>query len=50
MLNDPAIVFTTTPQNIMKYVEFMAKIGAIKVKPDSWKDLFFPNVHGSPGS
>ncbi|MEO8739348.1 MAG: ABC transporter substrate-binding protein [Casimicrobiaceae bacterium] len=50
MLNDPEIVFTTTPQNVMKYVDFMARIGAIKVKPDSWKDLFFPNIHGVPGS
>jgi NitT/TauT family transport system substrate-binding protein len=50
MLNDPAIVFTTTPQNVMKYADFMAKISAIKVKPDSWKDMFFPNVHGLPGS
>ena len=50
MLNDPAIVFTTTPQNVMKYVDFMLKTGAIKTKPDSWKDLFFPNVHGQPGS
>jgi NitT/TauT family transport system substrate-binding protein len=50
MMNDPQIVFTTTPQNVMKYADFMAKTGAIKVKPDSWKDLFFPNVHGAPGS
>ncbi|HEX8010335.1 MAG TPA: ABC transporter substrate-binding protein [Casimicrobiaceae bacterium] len=50
MLNDPAIVFTTTPQNVMKYVDFMFKTGAIKVKPDSWKDLFFPNVYALPGS
>ena len=50
MLNDPAIVYTTTPQNVMKYVDFMAKVGAIKVKPDSWKDLFFPNIHGASGS
>jgi NitT/TauT family transport system substrate-binding protein len=50
MLNDPAIVYTTTPQNVMKYVDFMAKIGSIKVKPDSWKDLFFPNIHGAAGS
>jgi len=28
----------------------MAKTGAIKVKPESWKDLFFPNVHGMLGS
>ena len=50
MLNDPAIVYTTTPQNVMKYVDFMAKIGSIKVRPDSWKDLFFPNIHGAAGS
>ncbi len=50
MLNDPAIVYTTTPQNVMKYVDFMAKVGSIKVKPDSWKDLFFPNIHGAAGS
>jgi NitT/TauT family transport system substrate-binding protein len=50
MLNDPAIVYTTTPQNVMKYVDFMAKAGSIKVKPDSWKDLFFPNIHAAAGS
>ncbi len=50
MLNDPKIVFTLTPQNIMKYVDFMAKVGSIKGKPDSWKDLFFPNAHNLAGS
>jgi len=50
MLNDPAIVFTMAPQNIMAYANFMAKINMIKVKPDSWKDMFFPNVHGLAGS
>ena len=49
-LNDPAIVFTTTPQNVMKYVDFMLKTGTIKTTPDSWKDLFFPEVHALPGS
>jgi NitT/TauT family transport system substrate-binding protein len=50
MLNDPAIVFTMAPQNIMAYANFMAKAGMIKAKPDSWKDMFFPNVHGLAGS
>jgi NitT/TauT family transport system substrate-binding protein len=50
MLNDPHIIYTTTPQNVMKYVNFMLKIGAIKTKPESWKDLFFPNAHSLPGS
>jgi NitT/TauT family transport system substrate-binding protein len=50
LLNDPDIVYTTTPNNTMKYVDFMYKIGSIKAKPDSWKDMFFPNaqkLHGS---
>jgi NitT/TauT family transport system substrate-binding protein len=50
MLNDPQIVYTTTPQNVMKYVGFMLKTGAIKVRPESWKDLFFPNAQALPGS
>ena len=50
MLDDPNIVYTTTPQNVMKYVDFMLKTGSIKVKPDSWKDLFFPNVYDLAGS
>jgi len=50
MLNDPEIVYTTTPQNVMKYVDFMFQSGAIKVKPDGWKDLFFPDAQTLPGS
>lgn len=50
MLNDPQTVFTTTPQNVMKYADFMYKIGAIKVRPESWRDLFFSNLHSLPGS
>lgn len=50
MLADPEIEYTTTPKNVMKYVDFMYKVGAIKVKPASWKDLFFPEVHNLPGS
>jgi len=50
MLNDPTIIYTTTPQNMMKFAEFMQKTGAIKAKPESWRDFFFPNVHALPGS
>jgi NitT/TauT family transport system substrate-binding protein len=50
VLNDPHIKFTTTPENIMKYAEFMYGAGSIKNRPGSWKDLFFPEIHGAPGS
>ena len=50
LLKDPSVKFTTTPENVMKYAEFMQSIGSIKKNPASWKDLFFPEVQDSPGS
>ncbi len=50
IVNDPQNIYTLTPQNTMKYVDFMHKVGTIKVKPASWKEMFFPNVHALPGS
>jgi NitT/TauT family transport system substrate-binding protein len=50
MIKDPEITFTTAPQNLMKYAEFMNKIGSIEAKPASWKDVFFPEIHGKEGS
>ena len=50
MLNDPLIKWGIAPSNVMKQVDFMQRTGAIKDKPDSWKDIFFPNVHALPGS
>jgi NitT/TauT family transport system substrate-binding protein len=50
VLRDPDIRFTTTPENIEKYAEFMHEIGSIENEPASWRDLFFPEIHGAPGS
>lgn len=50
MITDPDIDYTTTPANVMKFVEFMHKVGRIKRMPDSWKELFFPEAHGLQGS
>lgn len=50
MLNDPEIKITTTPENIMKYHDFMNKVGTLKQKASSWKDLFFPEAHNLSGS
>jgi NitT/TauT family transport system substrate-binding protein len=44
------VKWTMVPENTMKYAEFMHAVGTIKVKPASWKDLFFPEVHDLPGS
>ena len=50
IMNDPTIEYSLVPGNIMKIVDFMYKIGTIKTKPSSWKDMFFPNAHIMPGS
>lgn len=50
LLNDPHVKFTTTPENVMKYADFMHSIGSIRNRPASWKDLFFPDIHNAPGS
>ena len=50
MMDDPLVDYTLAPKSTMKTAEFMAKVGTIKSKPASWKDLFFPNVYGLQGS
>jgi NitT/TauT family transport system substrate-binding protein len=50
LMNDPSVKFTTTPENVMKYAEFMHSAGSIKTRPASWKDLFFAEVQAGPGS
>ncbi len=50
VLRDPAIEFTTTPENVGKYAAFMHSIGSIDHLPESWRDLFFPEIHDAPGS
>jgi NitT/TauT family transport system substrate-binding protein len=50
IINDPQIEYSLTPKNTMKMIDFMYKTGAIKVKPASWKELFFANMHELPGS
>jgi len=44
------VKWTMVPESTVKYAEFMHAVGSIKVKPASWKELFFPEVHGLPGS
>ena len=44
------VKWTMVPENTMKYAEFMHSVGTIKVRPASWKDMFFPEIHGLPGS
>jgi NitT/TauT family transport system substrate-binding protein len=46
----PQVKWTMTPQNTMKFAEFMHSVGTIKEKPADWKELFFPEIHDLSGS
>jgi NitT/TauT family transport system substrate-binding protein len=50
ILADPDIEYTLTPMNVVKYADFMYDVGSTKVKPASWKDMFFPEIHSLGGS
>jgi len=50
MIADPDLEYTTTPAKLMVLVDFMHKVGRLKRRPESWKDLFFPEAHGLQGS
>lgn len=50
ILDDPNSQFTAVPEGTMRYAEFMSRIGTIKVKPASWKDLFFAPILSAQGS
>ena len=42
--------WTMVPENTMKFADFMSSVGRVKVKADSWKDYFFPDIYDLKGS
>jgi NitT/TauT family transport system substrate-binding protein len=46
----PQVHWTLTPENTMKFADFMSEVGTLKNKPASWKDYFFPEIYGEKGS
>ena len=46
----PQVRWTLTPENTMKYADFMAEVGTLKAKASSWKDYFFPEIYDEKGS
>lgn len=50
MLNNPKIAFRLQPSSTFAVAEFLNRIGRVKNKPASWKDLYFSTAHGLPGS
>ena len=49
IISDKDYAYTLSPEKVFKTAVFMNKIGSVKDKPESWKDLFFPEIHNLPG-
>ena len=50
MIRQPDAQYSVTPVSVSRFATFMARIGTIKQAPASWRDLFFAEAHGLPGS
>jgi NitT/TauT family transport system substrate-binding protein len=49
-VKDPGVEFSLIPHAVGVLADFMYQRGIIKVRPASWRDLFFPEIHNLPGS
>ena len=50
IVSGPQVRWTMTPENTIKYADFMVSVGTLKAKPASWKDYFFPEIYDVNGS
>jgi NitT/TauT family transport system substrate-binding protein len=50
IVSAPQVRWTMVPESTMKFAQFMASVGTLKPTPASWRDYFFPEVHGMNGS
>jgi NitT/TauT family transport system substrate-binding protein len=50
MVQDRDTQFSSTPNGVMTFANFLASIGSMKQKPAAWTDLFVLQLHGRQGS
>ena len=50
IVSGPQVRWTMVPESTMTFARFMASVGTLKPAPESWRDFFFPEVHGMNGS
>jgi len=50
IVDGPQVQWTMTPESTIKFADFMANVGTLKVKAASWKDYFFPEIYDRKGS
>lgn len=49
-ISEPLVEFALVPHHTSTIAAFMHRVGSLKAQPPTWKELFFDDVHGLPGS
>jgi NitT/TauT family transport system substrate-binding protein len=49
IIADPANEYSVVPRNAVKFAQFQHRIGTLRSRPDSWRDLFFPEAPEGDG-
>ena len=50
IMSDPQIRYRLAPERIVPFQQFMHQVGTLKNRAESWKELFFPDIHDLEGS
>lgn len=50
ILDDPDSRYSAVPSGVTTYADFMHRVGTLRTRPGTWKDVFAPEIHDRPGS
>ncbi len=50
MIGDPDLAYRAAPAGVMRFADFMHRIGRLKHRPAAWRDRFLPEARDLPGS
>ena len=50
MLGDPDVSFSAAPAGTQRLASFLHQIGRVRHNPDTWQQMFFPEIYKQPGS
>ncbi len=50
MIGDPDLAYKAAPAGVMRLADFMHRIGLLRHRPQTWRELFLPEARDLPGS
>jgi sulfonate transport system substrate-binding protein len=50
MIGDPDLAYRAAPAGVMQLADFMHRVGRLKQRPQTWRELFLPEARDLPGN